>query len=215
MEPAASSQDELVAAVRSTGVRDRRVLSALRAVPRVDFVPTEVAERAYRDEPLAIPHDQVTTQPSLIARMLEALELAGDETVLEVGSGHGFQTALIARLASVVWGVDRWPDFVAVASDNLARCGIRNARVVLGDGSGGLPERGPFDAIVVSAAFPRVPPPLAEQLRRGGRLVQPLGHGGDDEVVLFTRGEQGLVRRRTVTGARFVRLHGRHGFGDG
>jgi protein-L-isoaspartate(D-aspartate) O-methyltransferase len=172
-------------------------------------------ERAYRDEPLPIPHRQVTTQPSLVARMLEALDLGAGDRALEIGTGYGYQTALLAELAACVWSVERWPDLAEVARENLARRGTENVRIVVGDGSAGLAEHAPFDAIVVSAAFPRVPRPLAEQLTDGGRLVQPMGHGGDDTVVLFERRGRELVRRRTVTGAHFVRLYGRHGFEDG
>lgn len=196
----------------ATHVSDERVLDAFRAVRRADFVPPGLAPEAYVDEPLPIPHRQVTTQPSLVARMVEALALRGDERVLEVGSGHGFQTAVLAHLAEFVWSVERWPDLAATAHENLASAGVENAEVVVGDGSEGLADRAPFDAVVVSAAFPEVPPPLVDQLASGGRLVQPLGSGGDEDVVLFERGSAGLERRRTLTGARFVRLFGKHGF---
>ncbi|MBX6341139.1 MAG: protein-L-isoaspartate(D-aspartate) O-methyltransferase [Thermomicrobiaceae bacterium] len=204
--------EDLVQAVAATGVSDPRVLDALRAVPRAAFVPPEVADRAYVDEPLPIPHDQVTTQPSLVARMLEALRLRGDERALEVGAGYGFQTALLARLAREVWSVERWPDLAEAARANLARQGIANAEVVVGDGTEGLAAHAPYDAILVSAAFPAVPPPLVEQLATGGRLVQPIGPGGADDVTLFEKTPRGLVRRRVVTPARFVRLYGRHGY---
>jgi protein-L-isoaspartate(D-aspartate) O-methyltransferase len=205
------SPDDLVKAVAEQ-VSDARVLEAFRAVPRAAFVPPELVREAYVDEPLPIPHGQVTTQPSLVARMVEALGLGGDERVLEVGSGYGFQTAILAFLADFVWSVERWPDLAAVARENLARQGIENAEVVVGDGSEGLRDRAAFDAIVVSAAFPKVPSPLAEQLASGGRLVQPLGPGGYEDVVVFEQTDAGLERGRTITGARFVQLFGRHGF---
>lgn len=204
--------DDLARLVRAAGVSDTRVLEAIGSVPRAAFVPAGEVDRAYRDEPIPIPHGQVTTQPSLVARMIEALGLEGDERVLEVGTGFGFQTALLALLADEVISVERFADLAAVARDNLDSRGITGVEIVVADGSGGLPERAPFDAIVVSAAFTRVPPPLAEQLPPGGRLVQPVGPGGRDEVVLFERVSSGLQRRRSVTPAHFVKLYGRHGF---
>ena len=193
-------------------MRDTRVLEALREVPRAGFVPPDLTERAYLDRPLPIPHEQVTTQPSLSAKMIEALDLSGSERVLEVGTGYGFQTALLAHLSNFVWSIERFPDVAETAKNNLARHGVENVEVVAGDGTEGLPEHAPYDAILVSAAFPSVPPPLAEQLVAGGRLVQPLGSGGQEAVILFEKGPGGLVRSRTVTGAHFVRLYGAHAF---
>jgi protein-L-isoaspartate(D-aspartate) O-methyltransferase len=209
-----ATREDLVQTARDEGIRDERVLAALAEVPRDAFVPSEFTGDAYRDRPLPIPHDQVTTQPSLIARMIAALGLEGDEGVLEIGTGYGFQTALLARLARFVWSVERFPDLAAVARRNLAGQDLENVEVSVGDGTEGLAEHAPFDAIVVSAAFPEVPAKLAEQLGEGGRLVQPIGFGGNEEVVLFVRTSKGLVRRATVTGAHFVRLYGRHGFPD-
>jgi protein-L-isoaspartate(D-aspartate) O-methyltransferase len=204
--------DQLVRLVGAAGVSDERVLAALASVPRAEFVPAEHVERAYRDEPVPIRHRQVTTQPSLVARMLEALELQGGERVLEVGTGYGFQTALLARLVAEVVSVERFGDLAEVARQNLERHRVRNVEVLVADGSAGVPARAPFDAIVVSAAFTRVPPPLSDQLAQGGRLVQPVGPGGYDEVVLFERGPARLERRATVTPAHFVKLYGAHGF---
>lgn len=195
------------------GVRDPRLLAALRVVPRARFVPPAYAAVAERDEPVPIGHDQVTTQPSLAAAMIDALAVQPEETVLEVGAGYGYQTALLARLARQVWSVEWWPDLADAARANLAAVGTTNAEVVVGDGSAGLAAHAPYDAIVVSAAFPSVPLPLAEQLALGGRLVQPVGPGGYEEVTLFERGAAGLVRRRLITYAHFVRLAGAHGFG--
>ncbi len=175
-------------------------------------MPTELTRRAYVDEPLPIPHGQVTTQPSLIAKMVEALGLSGDERVLEVGTGHGFQTALLAELAREVWSVERWPDLAETARANLKRYGSSGVAVVVGDGSLGLPEHAPYDAAVVAAAFPTVPGRLAEQVGACGRLVHPLGPGGSEDVTLFERARQGLVKRRVIVGAHFVRLVGRNGF---
>jgi protein-L-isoaspartate(D-aspartate) O-methyltransferase len=207
-----SSPEDLVRAVVATGTRDPRLLAALRAVPRADFVPPDLADQAYLDRPLPIPHCQVTTQPSLVAKMIEALGLTGSERVLEVGTGYGFQTALLAQLSNFVHSIERFPDVAETARDNLTRQGVANVEVVVGDGTKGLPEHATYDAILVSAAFPRVPPPLAEQLALGGRLVQPVGPGGEEEVILFEKGPQGLVPRQNITGAHFVRLYGAHAF---
>jgi protein-L-isoaspartate(D-aspartate) O-methyltransferase len=191
-------------------VRDERVLAAIGAVPRAGFVPPEFVGQADFDAPVPIPHGQVTTQPSLVARMIQALSLAGDEGVLEVGTGYGWQTALLAELAREVFSVERFTDLADTARANLA--GRGNVCVLVGDGSAGLPEHSPFDAILVAAAFPRVPAPLAEQLAEGGRLVQPLGPGGAEEVVLFVKRRGALQRVRSLGGAHFVRMHGRYGF---
>ena len=207
-----SEPEDLVRTIIDEGVGDPRLLEALRAVPRAGFVPANLAGQAYEDRPLPIPRDQVTTQPSLVARMVEALGLAGPERVLEIGAGYAWQTALLARLGGFVWAVERFGDVADAARENLARFGVTNAEVVEGDGTEGLPEHAPYDAILVAAAFPSVPRPLEEQLAAGGRLVQPVGHGGREEVVLFRKDARGLVRRRTIAWARFVRLHGAHAF---
>jgi protein-L-isoaspartate(D-aspartate) O-methyltransferase len=205
------SEHPLVAAAMLAGVSDPRVLAAVRAVPRSEFVPPELARQADVDRPVPIPHGQVTTQPSLVAAMVESLGLVGHERVLEIGTGYGWQTALLAQLAAEVWSVERWDDLAAAARANIARHGVANAAVVIGDGSEGLPEHAPYDAVLVSAAFPRVPPPLVEQLAEGGRLVQPIGEGGDEDVILFRKRGGVLERVRTVALARFVPLVGEHG----
>jgi len=204
--------EDLAATIALEGVTDTRVLDAVRAIPRHEFVPAESSDRAYEDVPLPIPHGQVTTQPSLIARMIAALALNGRERVLEIGTGHRFQTALLAVLAREVWSIERWPDLAAAARANLERRAIDNAHVVVGDGTLGLPDEDPFDAIVVSAAFPHVPTPLAGQLVAGGRLVQPIGPGGREDVELFVAASGGLRREALVTRAHFVRLVGEHGY---
>lgn len=208
-------EEALTRKIAAAGVREARLLEAIRRVPRADFVPPEMTGRAYLDEPLPIPHGQVTTQPSLVAKMVEALALTGAERVLEVGTGYGWQTALLARLSGFVWSIERFPDVAATARANLARHGVDNAEVVAGDGTRGLPEHAPFDAILVAAAFTRVPPPLAEQLAPGGRLVQPIGPGGREDVILFQKTPEGLEPLCSLTGAHFVKLYGEHGFREG
>jgi protein-L-isoaspartate(D-aspartate) O-methyltransferase len=202
--------DALVAAARDGGVRDERVLAAIAAVPRAGFVPAEFVGAAYFDAPIPITHGQVTTQPSLVARMIEALSLDGNERVLEIGTGYGWQTALLARLAREVFSVECFDEIAEAACAALA--GSENVHVVVGDGSEGLPDQAPFEAILVSAAYPSVPTPLGEQVADGGRLVQPLGPGGDEDVVLFEKRRGALRKVRSFGGAHFVRLHGRHGF---
>ncbi|MEU6216510.1 protein-L-isoaspartate(D-aspartate) O-methyltransferase [Streptomyces sp. NPDC047022] len=212
MTEAAHPPEDLVRAVRAAGIRDERLLQAVRVTPRAAFLPAGHQAHAYHDVPIPIGHGQVTTQPSLSAMMIEGLDLSGDEHVLEIGTGLGFQTALLARLAAGVVTIERWPDIAHQARSNLARQGIRNVELRVGDGSGGVPDRAPYDAVIVSAAFPEVPAPLAEQLRLGGSLVQPIGPGGQEQVVSFLRTPTGLERRRLLTPAHFVRLHGRYGF---
>jgi protein-L-isoaspartate(D-aspartate) O-methyltransferase len=208
-----SRSHPLAAAARDAGVRDPRVLEALAAVPRTAYVPEGSEGVAGVDRPIAIGQGQVTTQPSLVAAMVEALALRGEERVLEIGTGLGYQTAVLARLAREVWSVERRPALAAAAATNLAAQGIANAAVVVADGTEGLPAHAPYDAIVVAAAHLRVPPPLADQLAPTGRLVQPIGPGGAEDVRLFRRQAGGdLVRVRSITRAYFVPLQGRHGF---
>lgn len=209
---ATTSTEQLVEAARRAGVVDTRVLDAIRAVPRAAFVPAEYVKAANDDQPIPIPRDQVTTQPSLSARMVAALGLTGAEHVLEIGTGFGYQTALLARLAAFVTSIERWPDLAAQARLNLINKGIDNVRVVQGDGTEGVPAHAPYDAVLVSAAFPQVPAPLVDQLRLGGRLVQPIGPGGAEQVTLFQRMPEGLVLRERLVSAHFVRLYGRHGY---
>lgn len=209
-----ASDGGLIRAVVAAGVRDERVLEACRRVSREAFVSSEFTDDAQLDVPVPISHGQVTSQPSLVARMVEALGLKGEEHVLEVGSGYGYQTALLAHLAATVMGIERWEDMVSRARDNLASQGIGNALVVTGDGTQGWPERAPYDAVILSAAFPEVPAPLTEQLRQGGRLVQPIGSGGGESVLLFERTASGVVSRDEVSPARFVPLYGRYGYAE-
>jgi protein-L-isoaspartate(D-aspartate) O-methyltransferase len=204
----------LVKRLTAAGIRDDRLLDAIAAIPRAEFVPAASRERADEDVPLPIPHGQVTTQPSLSARMIEALALTGDERVLEVGSGHGFQTALLAALAREVWSIERFPDLAETARENLRRRAIGNATVVVADGTRGLPDQAPFNATIVSAAFPRVPPPLGDQLAPGGRLVQPIGPGGHEKVMLFVERDGRLRQEALLTAAHFVPLIGEHGFDE-
>lgn len=202
----AKTQADLVKAVRAAGIEDQRLIAAFEAIPRAGFVPEHLVASAYRDEPLPIPHRQTTTQPSLSAMMIEALELEPSDRVLEVGTGYGFQTALLARLCAHVTSVEIWEALAATARSNLTAHGVDNVEVVVGDGSKGHPDRAPYDAILVSAAFPRVPAPLVSQLAEGGRLIQPVGRGGAEMVTLFRKTDNRLVTVREIVPARFVPL---------
>jgi protein-L-isoaspartate(D-aspartate) O-methyltransferase len=184
-------------------------------VPRARFVPPAAAGQAYLDEPIRIPHGQVTTQPSLIASMVAALGLTGTEQVLEVGTGLGFQTAILTRLAARVVSIERFADLAERARLNLAAAGLDQVRLVVGDGTLGVPEHAPYQAIVVSAASPRIPPPLIEQLAPGGRLVHPVGPGGHEQVTAFHKEADRLVADAELVPARFVPLVGAHGTPEG
>jgi protein-L-isoaspartate(D-aspartate) O-methyltransferase len=201
----------LVETLRDKGITDLRVLHAIATVPRHRFVPDSVRHRAYEDSALPIGAGQTISQPYVQARSLELLRLTGNDRVLEVGAGSGYQTALLAELASTVLAVERIPELAKAAREALESVGVRNATVVVGDGTLGWRAYAPFDAIVVAAASPVVPAPLLEQLAPGGRLVIPLGDQ-EQQVLTLVEVRNGEVRRTTVTDVRFVPLLGQFGF---
>jgi protein-L-isoaspartate(D-aspartate) O-methyltransferase len=190
----------------ATEISDSRVVNSFRRIDRADFVPAEAAAVAYHDRPIPIPHDQVTSQPTLIASMVAAAAISESDRVLEVGTGYGFQTAILAMLAAHVVSIERHADLAARARDNLRRTGVTGVEIVVGDGSLGFASGAPFDAIVVSAGAPRVPEALERQLADGGRLVIPIASGFGDDVYLFLKSEGELERARLVSPARFVPL---------
>ncbi len=197
--------------LRARGIRDVRVLEAMLQVPRQDFVPEEFRAQAYADHPLPIGKDQTTSQPLIIAISLQALELSGSESVLEVGTGLGYQTALLARLARQVYSVERHPELAEVAERTLRDLGFSNVQVSVRDGSQGWTEHAPYDAILVSAAAPSVPRSLVEQLAERGRMVIPVGPQHTQELLLVRR--EGLkTTTETVDGCRFVPLVGAEGY---
>jgi protein-L-isoaspartate(D-aspartate) O-methyltransferase len=201
----------VVTQIMSRGVRDRRVLATLAWVPREWFVPPALAAEAYHDGPLPIGNGQTISQPYVVAWMTEALELKRRDRVLEIGTGSGYQSAVLARLAARVFTIERLPDLLVEAEERFRRLGMTNIATRLGDGALGWPEQAPFDGIIVTAAAPRVPPALLEQLAPGGRLVIPLGDAVDQELVVARRTASGLEERR-VGGVRFVPLISRHAF---
>ncbi len=198
-------------AIRSRGIKDLAVLRAFEMTPRHLFVPTGIRHRAYEDAPLPIGSGQTISQPSIHAKYLELLRLKGDEKVLEIGTGSGYQTVLLAHLAAQVFSIERIGPVLELGRANIQRAGVRNVSLLLGDGTVGWRAHAPYDAILVSAASPKVPQPLVEQLADGGRLVIPLGGLDEQELVVFTRQGAELVRE-TVIPVRFVPLLGTHGW---
>src|SRR5262249_55536278 len=197
--------------LRRRGIHDQRVLDAIGRVPRHLFVPNEYRSQAYEDHPIPIGENQTISQPFIIAVSLQALALAGGESVLEVGTGSGYQTAALALLARMVYSVERYPTLAQGAESLLAQLGFDNVRVVVGDGSHGLRGYSPFDAIVVSAAAPNLPRSLVEQLAEGGRLVIPVGPPHAQELQLV-RKRAGRLVVEVLEGCRFVPLIGSEGY---
>jgi protein-L-isoaspartate(D-aspartate) O-methyltransferase len=201
----------LVEELRSQGISDLGVLRAFGETPRHRFVPEALERRAYEDTSLPIGNGQTISQPSTQARYLEALALTGRETVLEIGTGSGYQAALLSYLASRVITVERVPKLATEARATLAAVGIANVLVVTGDGSLGWREAAPYGAIVLAAVAPRIPPPLLEQLADGGRLVAPLARDGRQVLVRITRRGPSF-EQEALGAAQFVPLIGRYGF---
>jgi protein-L-isoaspartate(D-aspartate) O-methyltransferase len=198
--------------LRKRGIRDRRVLAAMGAIPREEFVPLEMRVVSYKDEPVGIGYGQTISQPYMTALMAQELELRGSETVLEIGAGSGYAAAVLGALAERVVAVELVPGLAAMAERNLQKIGRGgNITVVCGDGSQGYPELAPYDGISVAAAAPDVPEGLLEQLAEGGRLVIPVGDFQDQELrVIIKKG--GELSTRVSTHCRFVPLRGHYGF---
>jgi len=202
------AREAMVAAqIEQRGVRDARTLAAMRTVPRHLFVPPALQAEAYADHPLPIGHDQTISQPYIVAFMTEALGLRGGETVLEVGTGSGYQAAVLAEIAARVYTIEIVAPLAEEARERLKRLGYRNVEVRAGDGYAGWPEKAPFDAVMVTAAAPRVPEPLKQQLKDGGRLVIPVGDESQ-ELVVLTRTGTAYVEDRVLP-VRFVPMTGK------
>jgi protein-L-isoaspartate(D-aspartate) O-methyltransferase len=208
-----TARERLLRRLRRGGIMDERVLAAIGSVPRELFVPEELRSRAYADSALPIGHGATISQPTMVARMCEELRLTGGERVLDVGTGSGYQAAVLAELAAEVVGIERVPELAEQARAALAAAGYPDVEVHVGDGTLGLPERAPFDAIVVAAAAPRPPAALVAQLGPAGRLVVPVGSRRDQRLEVVIRTESGSEVVRSVP-CRFVPLVGAEGFDE-
>ena len=210
----ARQRDQMVAEqIARRGIRDPRVLDAMHRVPRHLFVSSELCSRAYQDRPLPTGYGQTISQPYIVALMTELLQLSGSETVLEVGTGSGYQAAVLALLAREVHTIEYHPELAAQAREKLLELGFANVFFHVGDGSEGLPEYAPFDGILVTAAAPRTPRSLLDQLAVGGRLVIPIGSRYEQDLIRWVHARGGY-RKRTVAPVAFVLLRGRYGWKD-
>jgi protein-L-isoaspartate(D-aspartate) O-methyltransferase len=203
----------LIEELGAKGVRDLAVLRAIDLTPRHLFVPTGVRHRAYDDAPLPIGNGQTISQPSVHAQYLQTLGLRGTEKVLEIGTGSGYQTVLLAHLAGQVFSVERIAPLLERAREAIAQCEVSNVSLLLGDGSYGWTAFAPYDAILVSAASPDVPQPLLDQLADGGRLLVPVGGRGEQRLLLVTR-RGAEFERHELSPVRFVPLVGDHGWAN-
>lgn len=201
----------LIEELQRKGIRSLTVLKAFDDVPRHEFVPTGLRHRAYEDSPLPIGQGQTISQPWVHAKYLELLDLKGQERVLEIGTGSGFQTALLTKLAQHVFSIERIAPIAEQAREALRRCGIDHVIQKVGDGTLGWPEYGPYDAILVGAASPDVPQPLLDQLSEGGQLLIPVGDRDTQQLIRIRRTAAGFERTK-LDAMRFVPLIGEHGF---
>jgi protein-L-isoaspartate(D-aspartate) O-methyltransferase len=210
-EYAAQHLEMIEKQLRRRGISDSAVLGAMTAVPRHEFVAEELRSRAYEDVPLPIGGGQTISQPYIVAAMTAALHLQPSDRVLEIGTGCGFQAAVLSLLAKEVFTIERRPELASAASATLARLGYANAHAHCGDGTLGLPDFAPFDAILVAAAAPSVPKPLLAQLAEGGRMILPVGDTEHQELQLIEK-HGDTFPTKMLEGCRFVPLVGYHGW---
>jgi protein-L-isoaspartate(D-aspartate) O-methyltransferase len=201
----------LVELLREKGIHDMAVLRAFDLTPRHQFVPTGVRHRAYEDSPLQIGSGQTISQPSIHARYLEILALQGGERVLEIGTGSGYQTVLLSHLVAQIFTIERIPALFTSAREAIGRAGATNVSMLLGDGTVGWREYAPYDAILVSAGGPSIPPALVEQLAEGGRMLVPVGTKDEQTLKLVTKRAVG-VETKDIAPVRFVPLFGTQGW---
>ncbi len=206
-------RDRMVRLVEARGVSDARVLEAMRAIPRHLFVPEHMKAQAYGDHALPIGAKQTISQPYVVARMTELLKVEAGHSVLEVGSGSGYQTAILSKLARRVFSLERISDLAHNAIDRMRKLGLENVKIQTFDGTVGWSDMAPFDRILVTAGAPKAPQPLIEQLRPGGRLLIPEGGRDEQRLVVYRKLRQGGVRRSEGETVMFVPLVGRHGWG--
>lgn len=214
MDPFLSRRDSMVREqLAAKGIRDARVLEAFRAIPRHLFVPPEFQDQAYEDHPLEIGRGQTISQPYMVACMTEALRLSGADRVLEVGTGSGYQAAVLLALGARVYTIERIPELAEAARQNLERSGAPAAQIRVGDGTLGWPEEAPFDRVLVTAGAPALPIALLQQLREGGSMVIPVGDEKEQQLLLVRR-EDGLVKKSRICSCVFVKLVGHEGWGN-
>lgn len=196
--------------LKARGIKDQRVLAAFERVERHKFLPLAVRESAYADFPVPIGEGQTISQPYIVALMTECLSLSGDEKVLEIGTGSGYQTAILAELSKEVYSIERFETLAEKARQMLIESGYSNVKLKTGDGSMGWPEEAPFDRIIITAAAARVPLPLTEQLKEGGKLILPMGESFSQVLSLFEKKKERLESTQ-VCGCVFVPLVGKYG----
>jgi protein-L-isoaspartate(D-aspartate) O-methyltransferase len=199
--------------IEARGIRDKRVISVMKEIPRHLFVPKPYDKSAYEDCPLPIGNGQTISQPYIVALMTELLALQPTDSVLEIGTGCGYQAAILGALVQQVTTIERIPEVAQLAKDNLSGAGIKNVDVIVGDGTLGYPQNVPYDGIIITAATPSIPPPLVDQLAEGGRLVAPVG-ARDIQELIRLRKKDGSIIEEDHGGVRFVPLIGECGWSE-